>query len=660
MPRTISEYQIFIASPGDLDNERQIISDLISEFNTLNGDFHGIKFCMVGWEDIPGGRGAPQDRIDERLKACDYVILMFWEKWGSAPNEKCTSGTESEYKLADDCISSVSSPLKDMLILFKTLDGHKMVHPEEQLQQVINFRKMIEQEKKYHYDTFDSIDRLGYRIRLYLNQTMHSIISGSRSIPVVHDSNQSDYSPQLIKYSNPESEEHATHLQHAWSLANKGEVTEAEIQFLKLSIGSRNSTPSINYGAFLLRQGRLKQSLMIFEQSIIFAKNEGNPLDERIAHNNAGVVNLDLSQLREAKQHFLLASSSNTPAEPHELDVAVFNNMGLASLSENRLTIAENFIRKALQIAQDNGFVKDLGRVLGSLGILADKRDHDVESESIYKQSIEIEEKLDNQASLATQLGNYGNLLLKQKCFEQALEMYKRSQSICDNLGLIPVSATNNTMIGVVLYQQDKVEQTIEYFEKALCDYESSQMLNEAANICLRLVKVYRSQENFKQLIQRHSRAIELYETLGDNLRAADESKALGDFLETIDDISNGTAFLNKAVHHNISLGRVEQLAHCLSAIGLMNLKRDKLSNVAEEYFLEAVENYAAIENFQELARCYGNLSILWKNRNNVAKSSKYCKLALSAARKQSDLDLLATFEKMEKTIVSFVRSHPS
>jgi len=615
---------------------------------------------MVGWEDIPGGRGAPQDRIDERLIKCDYVILMFWDKWGSAPNKYCTSGTESEYKLADECISGSSSPLKDMLILFKTLDGHKMVHPEEQLQQVINFRNMIEQENKYHYDTFDSIDRLGYRIRLYLNQTMHSIISGSRSIPVLQDLRQSDYSPQLIKYSKPDSEEDAAHLQQAWRLANKGEVTEAEIQFLRLSIGSRSSTPSIDYGAFLLRLGRLKQALVIFDQSIILAKNEGNSLNERIAHNNAGIVNLDLSQLHEARQHFLLATSSNTPAEPHELDVAVFNNMGLVSLRENKLSIAENFIKKALQIAQDNGFVKDLGRLLGNLGIIADKCGHDMEAESIYKQSIEIDEQLDNQVSLANQLGNYGNLLLKQKSFEQALAMYNRSQSICDNLGLIPISAKNNTMLGVIYHNQAKVEQSIECFEKALVNYESSQRLYDAANICLRLVKVYRSQENFKELIQLHSRAIELYETLGDIPRSADQSKALGDFLETIDDISNSTAFLNKAVHHNISLGRVEQLAHCLLAIGLLNLKRDKLSNVAEEYFLEAVENFGAIENFQGLARCYGNLSILWKNRNNVAKSSKYCNLALTAARKQSDLDLLATIEKMEKTIDHFVRSHPS
>jgi len=60
MPRTLTEYRVFIGSPGGLDEERKGFRATIDRFNEVHGNPTGVVFAAVGWEETLGGVGRHQ------------------------------------------------------------------------------------------------------------------------------------------------------------------------------------------------------------------------------------------------------------------------------------------------------------------------------------------------------------------------------------------------------------------------------------------------------------------------------------------------------------------------------------------------------------------------------------------------------------------------
>lgn len=93
-------YQIMIASPGDVENERNIISKTIYEWNTLNTYKDKIVLLPVRWEthSSPEMGNGPQEILnDQILKMSDLLIGVFWTRLGT-PTEKAESGTVEEIR----------------------------------------------------------------------------------------------------------------------------------------------------------------------------------------------------------------------------------------------------------------------------------------------------------------------------------------------------------------------------------------------------------------------------------------------------------------------------------------------------------------------------------------------------------------------------------
>jgi hypothetical protein len=82
-------YEVFFASPGGLEEERLAFQNIIDEYNHSEAHPRGVSFVPVAWEDtledtLPGV-GRPQAKINESIRACDYFVLMFWDRGGTSP-----------------------------------------------------------------------------------------------------------------------------------------------------------------------------------------------------------------------------------------------------------------------------------------------------------------------------------------------------------------------------------------------------------------------------------------------------------------------------------------------------------------------------------------------------------------------------------------------
>jgi tetratricopeptide (TPR) repeat protein len=168
MPKLITQYSVFIGSPGGLETERALFRKEIDKYSLIHSKPFDVLFRPVGWEETVGGVGRAQAVINEDLKACDYAVFVLHDRWGTPTGSGHTSGTEEEWDLAEQLYEAGS--LNNIVLLFKDVDRTKLADPGPQLEAVLRFRKKIETGRKYLFKTFASLDSFGIELERCLAQ----------------------------------------------------------------------------------------------------------------------------------------------------------------------------------------------------------------------------------------------------------------------------------------------------------------------------------------------------------------------------------------------------------------------------------------------------------------------------------------------------------
>jgi hypothetical protein len=91
-------FKTMIASPSDVEAERAVIREMLSEWNTVHSDRRKVVLLAVGWEthSAPEMGDRPQAIINKRvLRDCDLLVGVFWTRIGTA-TEEYASGTVEE------------------------------------------------------------------------------------------------------------------------------------------------------------------------------------------------------------------------------------------------------------------------------------------------------------------------------------------------------------------------------------------------------------------------------------------------------------------------------------------------------------------------------------------------------------------------------------
>ncbi|WP_449395157.1 DUF4062 domain-containing protein [Devosia riboflavina] len=252
MPKSLAKYDVFIGSPGGLSEERRAFRLRIEQFNETHAMSRGVYFRPVGWEETLGGSGRPQELINSELRSCDYAVFVFHDRWGMATGTY-SSGTEEEFFEAEKLY--LAARMLNICLFFKNVSASQISDPGENLLKVLNFKKKIESEKKYLYQTFDGhadFDRILERhLASWLNQ--HSGSSPeSATLPDVRNSvivpatktvtfvDLLDGATKAASSDNNEERAAALYLAHK-ALAAAGAVGEkAAVQLLLMQVRTQN------------------------------------------------------------------------------------------------------------------------------------------------------------------------------------------------------------------------------------------------------------------------------------------------------------------------------------------------------------------------------------------------------------------------------------
>lgn len=91
---------VMIASPGDVSEERNLIRDILHEWNDIHSISMNYVLLPVGWEthSSPDLGGRAQSLINTNvLSKCDLLVGVFWTRIGT-PTGEAESGTAEEIR----------------------------------------------------------------------------------------------------------------------------------------------------------------------------------------------------------------------------------------------------------------------------------------------------------------------------------------------------------------------------------------------------------------------------------------------------------------------------------------------------------------------------------------------------------------------------------
>jgi hypothetical protein len=159
-------FNIMIASPGDVQVERNIIREVVHEWNSLHSSTRQIVLMPVGWEthSTPLMGERPQEIINAQvLKDSDLLIAVFWTRLGT-PTGKSVSGTVEEI---DEHISAG----KPALIYFSSAPVRPESVDEEQYKGLKEFKE--ECKKRGLIETYDSTAEFHDKLYRHLSMTLN-------------------------------------------------------------------------------------------------------------------------------------------------------------------------------------------------------------------------------------------------------------------------------------------------------------------------------------------------------------------------------------------------------------------------------------------------------------------------------------------------------
>lgn len=185
--KQINELRIFLASPSDVEVERAIVYEVLSELNNTFGTPHGISLKLINWElySFPAIGTDPQDVINNQLPMdYDVFVCIFWTRIGT-PTSRSKSGTIEEF---ENALSKIENG-EDVEIMgfFKTEPPLSLKDLNEQFLEVRQLQKDFG--KTCLYKEFTSTEKFKEVFRIsfsnYLNKKYSKLTKKQNSIPMV-------------------------------------------------------------------------------------------------------------------------------------------------------------------------------------------------------------------------------------------------------------------------------------------------------------------------------------------------------------------------------------------------------------------------------------------------------------------------------------------
>lgn len=171
MSKPVTMLQVFIASPGDVQEERDVICQVLQDWNDRHADEYGYVLQPRRWEkhSTPELGGRPQAILNRQIvDSCDILIGIFWTKLGT-PTGESESGTVEEIERAANLSKPVMLYFSGVRIEPDRLDGVEFARLKA-------FRAQMQ--TRGLYDSYRSVEEFRDKVTRHIHSHVRRIRDG--------------------------------------------------------------------------------------------------------------------------------------------------------------------------------------------------------------------------------------------------------------------------------------------------------------------------------------------------------------------------------------------------------------------------------------------------------------------------------------------------
>jgi len=170
MAKNVSELSVFVASPGDVSEEREALEEVIRELNIIWRGLKAVRLELVRWEThaYPSVGTDAQAVINEQIgDDYDIFIGILSGRFGT-PTERAESGTEEEFNRAYERYRGCPDALR-ILLYFKDAQVKLSEVDLDQLAKVRAFKGKVGDKGSLYWEYKDK-DEFCRLVRIHLSR----------------------------------------------------------------------------------------------------------------------------------------------------------------------------------------------------------------------------------------------------------------------------------------------------------------------------------------------------------------------------------------------------------------------------------------------------------------------------------------------------------
>lgn len=444
MPIDLSGRRVFIASPGGIEDDRAICRSTMTHVNAeivLGGGT--ACFIPVGWEeDIPGGVGRPQGRINQFLREADFTVVLLHDRMGSPASKKppFLTGVEEELVESISALADPALPMREVLLLFRTVDTSEIRDPDDDLRAVLDFKNRIEATKLLYYQGYETLGDLDRKLRRALSiwskpleskqpraydELLEAISASDR--PGMPTPPQLEPDGLVDWANNRAAEGMTTQAETAFALAAKGGAPRHLAEFARFArrtgqferaVELNNqilAAPSLmtsddaeavsiraralaNIGLIARKEGRFAESEQVLREAVATAESANPPPVGALAycHDMLGHTLARNGDVDQARYEFTRAAVLRKHAGDHVGEAKSLINLARAGMRAGGTATIEADLERA--IANLDGHADEEPSLANALAALAEwlETEDPVRSGDLYRSALAINSRLKN------------------------------------------------------------------------------------------------------------------------------------------------------------------------------------------------------------------------------------------------------------------------
>lgn len=348
-------FRIFLASPGDLEDERAAVRACVDEHNARRERGTGVTYEVVEWDRMRGTARRPQEAINELIAESHFMIVLFKGAWGSAPGSPWgyTSGTEEELFTGLLELGQAEQPMRDVWIGF--------VENSNPNERIVKLRKQIIDRNAVMFESVTDLRDLKER----MNDLLESWVAlAGNKVPRHVD---------LLPSSGKDVLRAANLRLRGEKLLDLGQ-SEAGRTSLKEAAALGGPVEHLAYARFLRRDGDLEGAYAETQRAIDHSA-AGDALYSTLAADAFSAQARVLSAQRRHRDAIgrleqALTLLAGDDAYTHAIRCRIHDDLGLAYMKVNEPKSARQNFEAALRIRREAGSRYDMCQSLVNLARL--------------------------------------------------------------------------------------------------------------------------------------------------------------------------------------------------------------------------------------------------------------------------------------------------